>query len=173
MADLRHWSGRSSRRRQGQRRRHWHRTDEYRTAKRELRRVVRQVKRAFWDRQVANAHNDSDLYRVTRWGKDRYRYQPPPIVHEGRSYESDAQRAALLATTVVDVTGHGTEDIPEDDAWAIPDDLARDLSPEWDPVVTEQEAITACIGTKPTAAGLDGLGVALIKAAWRTIKEPV
>ncbi|KAM4055483.1 endonuclease-reverse transcriptase domain-containing protein [Hirsutella rhossiliensis] len=65
-------------------------------ARRDLRRVVRRAKRAYWRNLIDGVQDDSDIFKITRWLKSPGVFRPPPLLVGETIVETQAGKAEAL-----------------------------------------------------------------------------
>ncbi|KJZ69500.1 hypothetical protein HIM_11117 [Hirsutella minnesotensis 3608] len=138
-----------------------------REARRELRRVVRRAKAAFWNRQITEAADAGSMHKVMRWTKSSGQLRAPPLEIESVVYETQRDRAQALRSALLE-RQNLADDIPgPTEAVQAPRRLDLDCT------VTMDDAHHACNFTGNTSPGADEITVAMLKAAWPSISMAV
>ncbi|KAJ6437079.1 reverse transcriptase [Purpureocillium lavendulum] len=120
-------------------------------ARRDLRRVVRRAKRAYWRDLIDSVQSDKDVFKITRWLKRPGVFRPPPLqvgetIIETQIGKAEALRHATLERRTAD------DDIP--DPWA----PAEDTIPiPFSPKVPIEEVQDALLRTGNTSPGSDNI----------------
>ncbi|KAJ6439060.1 reverse transcriptase [Purpureocillium lavendulum] len=133
-------------------------------ARRDLRRVVRRAKRAYWRDLIDSVQSDKDVFKITRWLKRPGVFRPPPLqvgeaIIETQIGKAEALRHATLERRTVD------DDIS--DPWA----PAEDTIPiPFSPKVPIEEVQDALLRTGNTSPGSDNITVRLLRTAWPALR---
>ncbi|OAQ74382.1 endonuclease/reverse transcriptase [Purpureocillium lilacinum] len=128
---------------------------EVQLARRDLRRVVRRAKRAYW--------RDKDVFKLTRWLK-RGVFRPPPLQVGETIIETQIGKAEVLR--------HATlERRTADDDISNPWTPAEDTIPiPFSPKVPIEEVQDALLRTGNTSPGSDNITVRLLRTAWPALR---
>ncbi|PNP37124.1 hypothetical protein TGAMA5MH_10980 [Trichoderma gamsii] len=65
-------------------------------AKKQLKLTVRKSKRAHWDKIIAEANADKNIWSLAKWRKATDRFQPPPLIDGDKSNSDPVERATFL-----------------------------------------------------------------------------
>ncbi|PNP37329.1 hypothetical protein TGAMA5MH_10770 [Trichoderma gamsii] len=133
-------------------------------AKKQLRDIVRRSKRAHWDKIIADASAEKNIWTLAKWRKATDRFQPPPLSDGDKSISDPIERATFLRDKLLK-RKTTEEDIL--DPWE--GNLPPDEKIKWDTDVSEEEARKATTESGNTAPGADGISVALLQLAWPAV----
>lgn len=137
------------------------------TAEKEaLRRATRLAKRDYWQNQIQNANCPADIFKITRWHKNKGKLPSPPITYEDRIYTNPLEKASILRRALLErnCTADDTNEMYNP---STPHRLIVQDS------VDEEEVKLSLLHTSNTAAGIDGISVRVLQACWDGIKVAV
>lgn len=144
-------------------------------------RTVRRAKKQYWQDIIAKANSDKAIYKISGWHKLADSFKSPPITHEGIVYTDTKAKIELLRDKVLTPMTDG-EDIT--DPWRHlnefdPDTIHVNGRNEdsdcshppipWDHHIPMAEVEDACLNTRNTSPGKDGINTNLIRTVWPSI----
>lgn len=105
----------------------------------------------------------ADIYKLTRWEKATVLVESPPLEVDGRTYNSQQEKAAALKAHILD-RRTAADDLPRPDFTARPE---RTIPMSLD--VTLEDARRSIIDAGNTTPGSDGITRDMLRAAWEHI----
>ncbi|OAQ65636.1 endonuclease/reverse transcriptase [Purpureocillium lilacinum] len=133
-------------------------------ARRDLRRVVRRAKRAYWRELIDGVRSDKDVFKITRWLKRPGVFRPPPLQVGETIIETQIGKAEALRHATLE---RRTADDDISDPWTPSEDT---LPIPFSPKVPIEEVQDALLRTGNTSPGSDNITVRLLRTAWPALR---
>ncbi|OAQ57666.1 endonuclease/reverse transcriptase [Purpureocillium lilacinum] len=133
-------------------------------ARRDLRRVVRRAKRAYWRELIDGVRSDKDVFKITRWLKRPGVFRPPPLQVGETIIETQIGKAEALRHATLE---RRTADDDISDPWTPSEDT---IPIPFSPKVPIEEVQDALLRTGNTSPGSDNITVRLLRTAWPALR---
>lgn len=138
-----------------------------RTDKKAFRKVVREAKRSFYLKKLADASVAKDVFDIAKWHKSKGNFRTPPLIDPLNLTAPPAQSLESKRNILINnllKNQSGTEDIPFSTPTVAPTSLPF-------PRLTETEVSSAILRAGNTTPGKDGISTALLRLAWPHISS--